>query len=605
MPRSPTSDIAESRSIPPVTSTVMPGASASAVATSSPFVTTTSSRLRAQLEREVVGGRARVERDCLALVDHRRGSARDRALALDLEAQPQVEADLRLPRLSARTPPRTRATSPCCASVVRSLRTVTSETEKASASSATVNGIAGLEQLQAPAASALAAQITRIRVRRRCARPYARSARKSIAHVTLTKRDQIESRFAICVAYASDSRPMDDDAVLERLRRARDRDPFLGLRQLGHALPRLPVARRRPHRLGADRRRSTRPRADRLLPERRAAYPVGRGRRLGELLPTTRRAQGIRIGAINPNLFGDDAYRLGSLCHPDAAVRAASARALPRVRRDRASSSARRSISLWLADGTNYPGQDDLRGRHARLVDGLEELYALLPPDQRLLVEYKFFEPGFYSTDLPDWGTAALVCRRLGPQAQVLVDTGHHPQGTNVEQIVALLLAEGLLGGFHFNNRKYADDDLIVGSIDPFELFRIMREIALGGAPSDVAFMIDQSHNVEGKIDAMIQSVMNIQTAYAKALLVDETRLAAAQARGDVLGAHRVLLEAFETDVRPLLRAAAAKTLASKPDPVAGVPRAAGTQSAARASAARLVESAYEQAVTDAPSEDR
>ena len=163
---------------------------------------------------------------------------------------------------------------------------------------------------------------------------------------------------------------------------------------------------------------------------------------------------------------------------------------------------------------------------------GSEEIYAQLPPGMRLLVEYKFFEPGFYSTDLPDWGTAALVCRRLGPQAQVLVDTGHHPQGTNIEQIVAVLLAEGLLGGFHFNNRKYADDDLIVGSIDPFELFRIMREIALPEAPSGVAFMIDQSHNVEGKIDAMIQSVMNIQTAYAKALLVDEERLAAAQPDG-------------------------------------------------------------------------
>ena len=178
----------------------------------------------------------------------------------------------------------------------------------------------------------------------------------------------------------------------------------------------------------------------------------------------------------------------------------------------------------------------------------------------RLLVEYKFFEPGFFSTDLPDWGTAALICRRLGPQAQVLVDTGHHAQGTNVEQIVALLLAEGLLGGFHFNNRKYADDDLIVGAIDPFELFRIMREIALAEADpataataAAVAFMIDQSHNIEGKVDAMIQSVMNIQTAYAKALLVDETAVAAAQAEGDVLGAHRLLLEAFETDVRPLL----------------------------------------------------
>jgi L-rhamnose isomerase / sugar isomerase len=229
-------------------------------------------------------------------------------------------------------------------------------------------------------------------------------------------------------------------------------------------------------------------------------------------------------------------------------------------------------VSLWLADGTNYPGQDDLRVRHARLVDGLEEVYAALPSGTRLLVEYKFFEPAFYSTDLPDWETAALVCRRLGPQAQVLVDTGHHPQGTNIEQIVALLLAEGLLGGFHFNNRKYADDDLIVGSIDPFELFRIMREIALGGA-AGVEFMIDQSHNVEGKIDAMIQSVMNIQTAYAKALLVDEVRLAEAQAAGDVLGAHRILLEAFETDVRPLLARARAEVGV---EPRGGVPRGAG-----------------------------
>jgi L-rhamnose isomerase/sugar isomerase len=261
--------------------------------------------------------------------------------------------------------------------------------------------------------------------------------------------------------------------------------------------------------------------------------------------------QGIRIGAINPNSFGEDDYRLGSICHPDPGVRA---KALAHCREciEIAGEVGSTIVSLWLADGTNYPGQDDLRDRHARLLEGLEELYALLPPGMRLLVEYKFFEPGFYSTDLPDWGTAALVCRRLGPQAQVLVDTGHHPQGTNVEQIVALLLAEGLLGGFHFNNRKYADDDLIVGSIDPFELFRIMREIAKGGA-DDVAFMIDQSHNVEGKIDAMIQSAMNIQTAYAKALLVDEERLAVAQAEGDVLGAHRVLLDAFESDVRPLL----------------------------------------------------
>ena len=210
-------------------------------------------------------------------------------------------------------------------------------------------------------------------------------------------------------------------------------------------------------------------------------------------------------------------------------------------------------ISLWLADGTNYPGQDNLRARYRRLVDGLEQLYAMLPPDLSLLVEYKFFEPGFYSTDLPDWGTAALMCRKLGPQAKVLVDLGHHPQGTNVEQIVGMLLEEDLLGGFHFNNRKYADDDLVVGAIDPFELFRIMHEIAQHEELGEIAFMIDQSHNVEGKVDAMIQSVMNVQTAYAKALLVDAERLDARQREGDVLGAHRVLLEAFESDVRPLL----------------------------------------------------
>jgi L-rhamnose isomerase/sugar isomerase len=302
--------------------------------------------------------------------------------------------------------------------------------------------------------------------------------------------------------------------------------------------------------------------------------------------------QGVRIGAINPNLFGDDAYRLGSFCNPDATVRA---RALEHCREcvDIALAVGSTIISLWLADGTNYPGQDDLRERHARLLAGLEELYALLSPGMRLLVEYKFFEPAFYSTDLPDWGTAALVCRRLGPQAQVLVDTGHHAQGTNVEQIVALLLAEDLLGGFHFNNRKYADDDLIVGSIDPFELFRIMREIASAEAPEQIAFMIDQSHNIEGKIDAMIQSVSNIQTAYAKALLVDEDRLAAAQRDGDVLGAHRVLLEAFETDVRPLL-ARLREEMGVDPDPVEAFRRGGHAERLARERGTASVESAYE-----------
>jgi L-rhamnose isomerase / sugar isomerase len=301
--------------------------------------------------------------------------------------------------------------------------------------------------------------------------------------------------------------------------------------------------------------------------------------------------RGIRIGAVNPNLFGDDDYKLGSLGNPDPAVRA---KALAHLREciEIAEEVGSTSISLWLADGTNYPGQDDLRGRYRRLVEGLEETYAALPSGMRLLVEYKFFEPAFYSTDLPDWGTAALVCRRLGPQAQVLVDTGHHPQGTNVEQIVAVLLAEGLLGGFHFNNRKYADDDLIVGAIDPFELFRIMREIARGGA-EDVAFMIDQSHNVEGKIDAMIQSVANIQTAYAKALLVDEARLEEAQLEGDVLGAHRVLVEAFETDVRPLLGRLRA-SIGVDADPVDAFRRGGYADRLAQERGTASVESAYE-----------
>jgi L-rhamnose isomerase/sugar isomerase len=218
----------------------------------------------------------------------------------------------------------------------------------------------------------------------------------------------------------------------------------------------------------------------------------------------------------------------------------------------------------------------------------------------RLLVEYKFFEPAFYSTDLPDWGTAALVCRKLGPQAQVLVDTGHHPSGTNVEQIVALLLAEGLLGGFHFNNRKYADDDLIVGSIDPFELFRIMLEIALGRSDTAtaqtanaVAFMIDQSHNIEGKIDAMIQSVVNIQTAYAKALVVEQDRLETAQQQGDVLGAHRVLLEAFETDVRPLV-GRLRSDLGLEPDPVEAFRSSGHAERLAQERGSASAESAYE-----------
>src|SRR6266566_2108622 len=268
-------------------------------------------------------------------------------------------------------------------------------------------------------------------------------------------------------------------------------------------------------------------------------------------------ALGWRIGAVNPNLFQDDLYRLGSLCHVDKAVRErAVEHVLECIQIARAVDS--NITSLWLADGTNYPGQDNLRRRRQRLLDSLQAIYAALPPGMRLLIEYKFFEPAFYSTDLPDWGTSLLMAQKLGPQAEVLVDTGHHPQGTNIAQIVAQLLDEGRLGGFHFNDRRYADDDLIVGSQNPFELFCIFNEIVGASIEGNanagrIAYMIDQSHNIEPKIEAMIQSVINVQTAYAKALLVDRTALREAQEAGDVLEAYRVLQAAFETDVRSLL----------------------------------------------------
>jgi L-rhamnose isomerase/sugar isomerase len=278
-------------------------------------------------------------------------------------------------------------------------------------------------------------------------------------------------------------------------------------------------------------------------------------------------SHGVAIGAINPNLFQDDDYRLGSFCNPSATIRR---RAVDHVLEciDIARQTGSTAISLWLADGTNYPGQDDLRARGLRLRTCMGEVYRALSPDLRLLVEYKFFEPGFYSTDLPDWGTALEICLELGPQAQVLVDTGHHAPGVNVEQIVGHLIDRGRLGGFHFNDRNYGDDDLIVGSADPFQLFLIFNEIVAVGEDADqVAFMIDQSHNIEPKIEAMVQSVINVQVAHAKALLVDRPRLQQAQESGDVLAAHRVLTDAYETDVRPLL-AAARSSLGIDPDPV-------------------------------------
>jgi L-rhamnose isomerase / sugar isomerase len=287
---------------------------------------------------------------------------------------------------------------------------------------------------------------------------------------------------------------------------------------------------------------------------------------------------GLQIGAVNPNLFQENEYRLGSLCHPQQQVRQqAIEHVLDCIEIARAVDS--RFISLWLADGTNYPGQDDLRRRRHRLLEALEAIYAALPTDVHLLIEYKFFEPAFYSTDLPDWGTSLLMAQKLGVQADVLVDTGHHAQGTNIAQIVAQLLDENRLGGFHFNDRRYADDDLIVGSQNPFELFCIFNEIV--GAQADgnvnadrIAYMIDQSHNIEPKIEAMIQSVLNIQTAYVKALLVDRAALRSAQEAGDVLGGYRVLQAAFETDVRPFLAEARVRQ-GRQPDPIAAF-RASG-----------------------------
>jgi L-rhamnose isomerase/sugar isomerase len=279
---------------------------------------------------------------------------------------------------------------------------------------------------------------------------------------------------------------------------------------------------------------------------------------------------GVRIGAINPNLFQEDVYKLGSICHHDPAVRRrAIEHMLECVEIARATGST--LLSLWFADGTNYAGQDSLRERKGRLLESLRQVYAAMPADMRMLIEYKFFEPAFYHTDLADWGTAYAVALKLGPQAQVLVDTGHHAQGTNVEQIVAFLLDEGKLGGFHFNARKYADDDLIVGSVNPFELFLIYNElVAAPEAARDVAYMIDQSHNIEPKVEAMVQSVLNVQAAYARALVVDRRELAERQAAGDVLGAHRVLTDAFETDVRPLL-AQVRVEMGLHPDPIAAL----------------------------------
>ncbi|GAB2986526.1 L-rhamnose isomerase [Frigoribacterium salinisoli] len=264
---------------------------------------------------------------------------------------------------------------------------------------------------------------------------------------------------------------------------------------------------------------------------------------------------GVSLGTVNSNTFQDDAYKFGSLAHSDAAVRR---KAIDHHRRclEIMHETGSRDLKIWLADGTNYPGQDSMRERQDHLAESLAEIYAELGDAQRLVLEYKFFEPAFYHTDVPDWGTSYAQVSALGDRALTCLDTGHHAPGTNIEFIVMQLLRLGKLGSFDFNSRFYADDDLIVGAADPFQLFRILVEVVDGGGldeGSPVQFMLDQCHNVEDKVPGQIRSVLNVQEMTARALLVDRPALAAARAEHDVLGAHGVLMDAFYTDVRPAL----------------------------------------------------
>jgi L-rhamnose isomerase/sugar isomerase len=266
---------------------------------------------------------------------------------------------------------------------------------------------------------------------------------------------------------------------------------------------------------------------------------------------------GVRPGSINPNLFQDQIYKHGSFANPDESARNQAlehSRLSVQIARELGS----RDISFWFTDGSNYPGTANMRERKRRFEMGLTAVHAELAPDQRMLVEYKPFEPAFYHTDIADWGMAMHFARAAGPRAKVLVDTGHHYQSQNIEQIVAWLLSESILGGFHFNDRKYADDDLTLGSIDPYQVFRIFHEILFfeweTGTRAGIAYMIDQSHNLKGKIEAMIQTVSMAQELFAKAALVDYDRLAAAQKTSDLIRAESCLQDAFATDVRPAVR---------------------------------------------------
>ena len=284
--------------------------------------------------------------------------------------------------------------------------------------------------------------------------------------------------------------------------------------------------------------------------------------------------RGIALGTINSNVFQDDDYKFGSLTNSDEAVRRKAVDAHLRCIdvMDRTGST---TLKVWLGDGTNYPGQDSIAARQDRLADSLGRIYSALGEDQRLLLEYKFFEPAFYHTDVPDWGTALAHVSALGERAVVCLDTGHHAPGTNIEFIVVQLLRAGRLGAFDFNSRFYADDDLVVGAADPFQLFRIMHEIVSFGAleaTSGVNFMLDQCHNLEQKIPGEILSALNVQEATAKALLVDRAALDAAQRSHDVIGANQVLMDAYSTDVRPLLRELR-ESQGLDPDPLAAFAR--------------------------------
>ncbi|MDQ1554511.1 MAG: L-rhamnose isomerase / sugar isomerase [Microbacteriaceae bacterium] len=266
---------------------------------------------------------------------------------------------------------------------------------------------------------------------------------------------------------------------------------------------------------------------------------------------------GVTLGTVNSNTFQDDDYKFGSLTHSDPKIRQKAIDhhfACIDVMHETGS----RDLKIWLADGSNYPGQDDMRARQDRLSDSLATIYARIGESQRLMLEYKFFEPAFYHTDVPDWGTSYAQVSALGDRAMVCLDTGHHAPGTNIEFIVMQLLRLGKLGSFDFNSRFYADDDLIVGAADPFQLFRILSEVIRGGGygtDSGVAFMLDQCHNIEKKIPGQIRSVLNVQEMTARALLIDGDALAAAQEDGDVLAANGIMMDAFYTDVRPALGA--------------------------------------------------